>query len=548
MAYVWQRWMADEYREAGLKVVEVAGWKNRGRPASTGSFNPQGPTTDHHTGTKTSASRTMPTLQTLIKGRPDLPGPLCQNGIGFDGTVYVIAAGRANHAGRIGKGGVAGMPKGADGNALAIGQEVDTNGTQKLSEAQRHALAVVNAVNIKHFNRGTAYVHRHADISGTGKWDIGNLTTAQCRSDAAAALKRLTAPPKPPVTTHTRWATKTTGVYDAPNGKKLRDLAAGDRFEVIDGSGHGKGGWVETTFHNWVDGNDTATEEPKTVTSHTRWAVRVTGVHEAKGGKKLRDLQPGESFKVIDGSGHGNGGWIETTHGNWVLGEDTTTRDPALPVRYSVMTWNVENKGAADAVLDRAEVIELCTKEKPEYFCLQEVYRVDLRDIPGYQTYHAFEGYDVDSENRAQAILVRNDVALKIKQAIEMQEEWTGPKMGIAKEPRVHRYVTGNLHDTNIPVATFHVPFGREAVEETRDAAIHWLELMEQSHGCGIIAADWNSLADGLQAKVATPAGAKVYGDGLDKFVGIGVKLVKYETLGTRGRSDHPVKRGTFEA
>ena len=25
MAYVWQRWLADEYRKAGLKVVEVSG-------------------------------------------------------------------------------------------------------------------------------------------------------------------------------------------------------------------------------------------------------------------------------------------------------------------------------------------------------------------------------------------------------------------------------------------------------------------------------------------------------------------------------------------
>lgn len=197
MAYVWQRWLARELRAAGLKVVEVEGWENRGRPASTGNFNPRGPVTTHHTGTTTSATKKMPTLQTLIKGRSDLPGPLAQVGVAYDGTVYVIAAGRANHAGRVGKRGVAGMPYGADGNALAIGDEVDTNGTQKLSAPQRNSIAKVNAVVLEHFDRGTDYAHRHEDISGTGKWDIGNLTTPQVRSDAGAARKALTNPPAP---------------------------------------------------------------------------------------------------------------------------------------------------------------------------------------------------------------------------------------------------------------------------------------------------------------------------------------------------------------
>lgn len=194
MAYVWQRWIAAELRAAGLKVVEVEGWKDRGRPASTGHFNPQGPVTNHHTGSTSSWSRIIPTLATLIKGRPDLPGPLAQVAVAYDGTVYVLAAGRANHAGRVGKGGVVGMPFGADGNALALGDEIDTNGTQVMPKVQVDAIAGVNAVFLKHYKRGTSYVHRHQDISGTGKWDLGSRSTAQLRADAAAFLKRLTAP------------------------------------------------------------------------------------------------------------------------------------------------------------------------------------------------------------------------------------------------------------------------------------------------------------------------------------------------------------------
>ncbi|HEY9352388.1 MAG TPA: endonuclease/exonuclease/phosphatase family protein [Nocardioides sp.] len=284
------------------------------------------------------------------------------------------------------------------------------------------------------------------------------------------------------------------------------------------------------------------------VTTHTRWATRTTGVHATPGGKKLRDIPRGYKFQVVDGSGHGNDGWIQTSAGNWVLGADTTIWDPAAPVPFSVMTWNVENKGDADAALDRAEVIELVAAEKPTYFCLQEVYRVDLTDIPGYETYHPSEGYPVTSENRAQAILVRDDVALKIKQAIPMEEEWIGPKLGIRHEPRVHRYVTGNVRDLNIPVATFHVPFGAAAVEETRLAAIDWLEKMEAAHGCGVIVGDWNALAEILQAAVGNPAGATTDGGGKDRAAFVGLKKVKGTNLGNRGRSDHAVKRWDFEA
>jgi peptidoglycan hydrolase-like protein with peptidoglycan-binding domain len=41
----------------------------------------------------------MPSLHTVTHGRPDLPGPLSQLGLGRDGTFYVIAAGKCSHAG-----------------------------------------------------------------------------------------------------------------------------------------------------------------------------------------------------------------------------------------------------------------------------------------------------------------------------------------------------------------------------------------------------------------------------------------------------------------
>lgn len=189
MGYYWQRWLADELREAGLKVKEVEGWKNRGRPASTGHFNPNGCSTVHHTGSKSSSTSPYPSLTTLIQGRSDLPGPLSQIAVGYDGTVFVIAAGRCNHAGSVGKSGVPGMPLGADGNALSIGNEVMTDGTQKMPAVQIEAIAKAHAVVTKHFNKTAERVHRHADISGTGKWDIGQLTTGEIRSLVKDAME-----------------------------------------------------------------------------------------------------------------------------------------------------------------------------------------------------------------------------------------------------------------------------------------------------------------------------------------------------------------------
>src|SRR5215471_5383743 len=124
MAYVWLDWLADALRAEGVTVSEQSGWKSRGRPSSTGAFQPSG-VLWHHTGTRSSTSNPAPTLNTLINGRSDLPGPLCHVSPGYDGVARVIAAGRANHAGTAVASGP--MP-GGDGNALYVGLEIDYDG------------------------------------------------------------------------------------------------------------------------------------------------------------------------------------------------------------------------------------------------------------------------------------------------------------------------------------------------------------------------------------------------------------------------------------
>jgi hypothetical protein len=102
-------------RRTGLEVIEVAGWQTRGSE----TFNPQGSVNHHTAGPRDGV---MPSLQTLINGRGDLPGPLCNVGLGRDMAVRVIAAGRANHAG-------SGGWRGLSGNSSVWGLEVEHVGT-----------------------------------------------------------------------------------------------------------------------------------------------------------------------------------------------------------------------------------------------------------------------------------------------------------------------------------------------------------------------------------------------------------------------------------
>lgn len=107
--------IADKLRAYDLKVVEVAGWKTRGNE----NFNPMG-FVWHHTagGPKGNA----PSLGVVTNGRKDLPGPLANVFQARDNTVYVVAAGRANHAGP-------GGWKGLSGNSSVYGLEIENVGT-----------------------------------------------------------------------------------------------------------------------------------------------------------------------------------------------------------------------------------------------------------------------------------------------------------------------------------------------------------------------------------------------------------------------------------
>lgn len=111
-------WLPEVLRNAGLEVIEVDGWQDRGREFT----RPIAGIVAHHTATPAAAKGDYPTLRIVRDGRSDLPGPLAQLGLGRSGTVYVIASGRANHAG-------VGHWPGILGNADTIGIEAEHPGT-----------------------------------------------------------------------------------------------------------------------------------------------------------------------------------------------------------------------------------------------------------------------------------------------------------------------------------------------------------------------------------------------------------------------------------
>lgn len=118
--------LADGLRKHGLTVIEIDGWKTRGW-AGRGFYGTPKGVLHHHTAT-TSARRYStgsPTLNMLIGGRSDLPGPLCNLAFGRAGEVYVVAAGWANHAGVGGP--IGGVPLNA-GNGWLIGIEAESSG------------------------------------------------------------------------------------------------------------------------------------------------------------------------------------------------------------------------------------------------------------------------------------------------------------------------------------------------------------------------------------------------------------------------------------
>jgi hypothetical protein len=147
-------WLVDAARATGYRVVEVDGWRTRGH----GAMRLVEGVVGHHTGTPASAPGDYPSLNVVINGRSDLAGPLCNLGLGRDGTIYVVAAGCAWHAGASAWAGF------LDVNDEFLGIEAESAGTGVWTAAQRDAYPKLVGTLLRYMTRAASRYAGHKDV------------------------------------------------------------------------------------------------------------------------------------------------------------------------------------------------------------------------------------------------------------------------------------------------------------------------------------------------------------------------------------------------
>jgi predicted chitinase len=172
-------WLPAVLESAGLKVAETPDWRTRGR-AEMGDVKG---VMCHHTGTNVGGN--MPTLHVLVNGRSDLIGPLCNLGLGRDGTFYVVAAGRANHAG-------AGIWQGiTTGNSSFVGIEAENSGlpNDPWPEVQLDAYRRGVAAILAHVGAGAIMCCGHKEYAlPVGRKDDPDFDMTEFRASVAEFL------------------------------------------------------------------------------------------------------------------------------------------------------------------------------------------------------------------------------------------------------------------------------------------------------------------------------------------------------------------------
>lgn len=176
--------IADLNVARGGRSVFTRGWQTRGNGQTSaykgGLF--------HHT----AGGNNVNIDQILIDGRWDLPGPLCNFCIMYDGDVGVIAAHPANHAGASGGWDTAPFPRTGLFNKEIIGTEIQYKGTEPMAQVQyESAKRLANCILEVLGKPGRhEWIKFHNGTSIEGKWDPGfapgkTYNIAQFRKDAA---------------------------------------------------------------------------------------------------------------------------------------------------------------------------------------------------------------------------------------------------------------------------------------------------------------------------------------------------------------------------
>lgn len=250
--------IADRIRAKGVPVVETAGWQTRG----SSDFNPRG-SVNHHTAGPSSGA--TPSLNTCIYGRPDLSGPLCNvmqsrepNG---NDIAYIVAAGRANHAG-------SGGWDGLTGNSSVYGLEIEHTGVSPLTIQRQETAAKIHAA----LGVDPSLVCQHYEWAPTRKIDAatgvdGNHFRVLVRQYQGSAP----IPPSPPP-----------GGFDLSDQQYNEIMKRLDTVEnKIDSNGGGQNMLFEDLKKEVINSRAKVTKSESgtywVVTPEGRWPIKTSG-------------------------------------------------------------------------------------------------------------------------------------------------------------------------------------------------------------------------------------------------------------------------------
>lgn len=189
-------WLADVVRSSGVPVIEAPGWRTRG----SDTFHPGG-VVIHHDAIRSTVPASA-AVQLMQEGHSTLPGPLCQiwldddrddTGQLGDPVAYIIAAGRANHAGT-------GSWCGLSGNASVLGIEARNRGDgEAWSKAMIDAYERIVAALLDHLGVDERMVCAHREWAPKRKPDPVGIDMPTFRANVRALLDRVPVlPPLPP--------------------------------------------------------------------------------------------------------------------------------------------------------------------------------------------------------------------------------------------------------------------------------------------------------------------------------------------------------------
>lgn len=187
--------VAAGLRAHGIVVHYIAGWDRRGN----GQASAYRGMVWHHTATGFGFAPSI-----LWNGRSDLSGPLCNSAGNADGSVTIVAAHPANHAGASGGRSMGPLPSTRSFNKYVWGHEIVYPGTVPMRDAQYRTALILGGVVGGILRRPNAeWIRQHAETSITGKWDPGyangkTYSGNKMRADIWGALMSAGAPAPAP--------------------------------------------------------------------------------------------------------------------------------------------------------------------------------------------------------------------------------------------------------------------------------------------------------------------------------------------------------------